>query len=108
MATVEDIELLREFVGEPGPENGWTDERLSRFSDRAETLLFAAADVWAVKAGEYAGLVNVSESGSSRNLGDLLKQARAMEEYYRSRAIADSTPDAVADGPVIRRISRAQ
>lgn len=109
MATVEDIELLREYVGELTDTNGWTDERLDKFADRADTLLFAAADVWAVKAGEYAGLVNVSESGSSRSLSDLLKQAKEMEAYYRARAVADGAVAVPAnDGPVIRRISRAR
>lgn len=106
MATAEELTLVREYINEPTTDNGWTDERITVFVDEADNLLLAAADIWGVKAGTYVGLVNVSESGSSRSLSDLLRQAREMESYYRQRggALAAETTDV----PVIRRISRAR
>lgn len=106
MALADDIALLREYINEPDDTNGWTDVRLTTYVEAADNLLLAAADAWGVKAGTFAGLVNVSESGSSRQLGDLLKQAKEMEAYYRQRGGAQAA--AATDGPVIRRISRVR
>lgn len=108
MATETEIALVREYIGEPNDANGWTDARITTFVDGAANLPLAAADVWGVKAGAAAGLVNVSESGSSRNLGDLLKQASAMEAYYRKRGNEIAIPPVVDSGPVIRQITRVR
>lgn len=106
MATEQELALVREYIGEPNDANGWTDARISVFIAGAANLPLAAADIWGVKAGANAGLVNVSESGSSRSLGDLLKQAAAMEAYYRKRGNEIATPTPVDSGPVIRTITR--
>lgn len=106
MATAEEIALVREYINELTDENGWSDARITTFVDAVTSLPYAAADIWAVKAGTYAGLVDVSESGSSRKLGDLLKQAQSMEAYYRGRGISDEAPR--DSGPVIRRITRVR
>lgn len=45
----------------------------------------AAASIWRGKAAQYAELVNVSESGSSRSLGDLHKNALAMANMYDAK-----------------------
>lgn len=107
MATADDIALVREYVNEPDVGGtAWTDVRITVFIDGTSTLTYAAADIWAVKAGQAAGLVNVTESGSSRNLGDLLKHAQLMEAHYRKRGDAETAP--IDDGPVIRSISRVR
>lgn len=104
MATAEELTLVREYIAEPNEDNGWTDERITVFVDEADNLHLAAADMWGVKAGTAAGLVNVSESGSSRSLSDLLRQAREMEAYYRQRGEAALGTDA----PIIARIRRGK
>lgn len=106
MAEPEDIARVREYIAEPNSDNGWTDERITVFVDEADNLLLAAADMWAVKAGTAAGLVNVSESGSSRSLSDLLRQAREMEAYYRQRG--EAAAGVGTDAPVIARIRRGR
>lgn len=108
MAEAEDIALVREYIAEPNFDGGWTDDRIGGFVDREPNVYYAAAEIWAVKAGQVAALVNVSESGSSRSLSDLLKQAQQMELYYRTRGDAKEAPPLVDSGPVIRRISRAR
>lgn len=106
MATAEEIALIREYISELTDANGWSDARITTFVDGAENLPYAAADIWGIKAGSAATLVNVSESGSSRSLGDLLKQAKTMEEYYRRRGDSLVSPAPVDNGPVIRQITR--
>lgn len=108
MAEAEDIALVREYVAEPDSDGAWSDERIGGFVDREANVYYAAAEIWAVKAGQSATLVTVSESGSSRSLSDLLKQAKEMEAYYRARGDALEAPVPVDSGPVIRRISRAR
>lgn len=59
----------------------------------------AAAQVWEIRAAKYHGLVNMSESGSSRSLGDMHKNALGMAGYFRGKF-----SDAVEDpGDVIPR-----
>lgn len=108
MAEAEDVALVREYVAEPDTNGAWTDTRIEGFVDRETNVYYAAAEIWAVKAGQSVGLVNVSESGSSRSLSDLLKQAKEMEAYYRRRGDELEAPVPLDAGPVIRRISRAR
>lgn len=57
-----------------------------------------ARDIWLYKAAKLADLVDVSESGSNRKLGDLYKQALAMAETIgkQSPLIRNSELAAVA------------
>lgn len=106
MASPEDIATLRDLVGEPDETNGWTDEKLGELIDSSESMMLAASKVWASKAATYATLVDVSESGSSRKLSDLHKNALAMAGYF-SKAHEATIPVPVAAGPVISRIRRS-
>lgn len=63
-----------------------------------------AARLWDEKAATYASLVNTSESGSSRNMGDLHKNALAMARYFKG--LAD---EAEAETPVdVTRFARTR
>lgn len=66
---------------------GITDADLQLAIEAEGGVKQAAVHVWRVKAGSYSTLVNISESGSSRNLGDLQKQALTMAETL-SREVA--------------------
>lgn len=104
MASVEDITALRDLVNEPDDTNGWTDEKLGNLIDGEATLNAAASKVWVLKAGQFASLVDVSESGSSRKLSDLRKNAIEMAKHYTG---LDEVPaQAVTDVPIISRIRR--
>jgi len=46
----------------------------------------SAARLWEENATQTATLVNVSESGSSRSLGDIHKNALAMAKFYSDKA----------------------
>lgn len=104
MATAAELLALRVLLSEPDDTDGWTDERLSELLSGNDTINGAAAAGWGIKAGEYAELVNVSESGSSRSLGDLQKKALEMAGYYRS--LDTTTGAGISGGPVISRIRR--
>jgi hypothetical protein len=103
MASEDSIAELRLLINEPDESNGWTDEKLAVIIDANETLNIAASKVWYLKAGQFSTLVDVAESGSSRKLSDLMKNAQAMGGLYAS---ADGTAVQTTDRPIIQRIRR--
>lgn len=78
MATAEGIAAFRLLIDEHDDKLPYTDAVLGERLDGSGSPYALAAEIWREKAASYAGLVNVSESGSSRNLGDLQRQALAM------------------------------
>lgn len=104
MASEDEIAQLRVMVSEEDDCGGWDDDRLGTIIDGTDTLEAAAAKVWYLKAGQAATLVDVSESGSSRKLSDLRKNATEMGNLYAGLAKADEA--VVEDVPVIQRIRR--
>lgn len=105
MASPEDIATLRDLVAEPDDTNGWTDAKLGALLDTPMTINASASHVWSVKAAELATLVDVAESGSSRKLGDLYKNAKEMAAHFK--ALDDEDVGEVVDVPVIARIRRS-
>lgn len=105
MATAAAILELRDAIGEPDDSNGWTDERLGDILDTLTTVDASAISVWTTKAAQFSQLVDVSESGSSRKLSDLYKNALAMAKFWQDKQDEDNPPIG-GDGPVIRRIRR--
>lgn len=105
MATAEEIAALRLLIGEPEDAEPWTDETLAAIIDATETMSQAAGQVWTSKAASYSSLVDVAESGSSRKLGDLHKNALAMSKHFAEAEAATVVP--VNTGPVIQRIRRS-
>lgn len=102
MATTAEIAALRALINEPTDEN-YTDEQLGAVIDSAGSVKAAGSEVWLAKAAKYSTLVNVSESGSSRALGDLHKNALAMAKQLGAEAEEDTVE---ATGIRIRRITR--
>lgn len=105
MATGEELLTLRDYINEPDDSNGWTEGKLTMYLTKYGSLYRSAAAAWSVKASAYAELVNVSESGSSRSLGDLFERAQKMAAHYAGRADEEETP-VISSGPVIQRIRR--
>lgn len=90
MATQEEIEQLRRMTDVDDGDDVYTEEVLSTYIDNlAGNLTAVAAAIWAEKAASYAGLVDVTESGSSRRLSQLHTAALTMAKKYQP----DETPD---------------
>lgn len=102
MATAEEIEGLRLLVAEPD-ETTYTDAALGGILDAASSPNEAAATIWTQKAAAAATLVNVSESGSSRSLGDIQKNALAMAKVFADAIQADPVTSV---GVRVSRITR--
>lgn len=96
MATSDEVKALRALLGPAVGE--YTDPQLSDMLDAAGgDVNVVAANLWSGYASSSATLVNISESGSSRSMGDIYKNAMAMAKYFRGlsedvTATADSRP----------------
>lgn len=94
MATAAEIEEVRRNTGVAT--DAWSDVQLSTLIDSLGSLELAAASVWNAIAAESASLVDTAESGSSRKLGDVHKNAITMAKYYRD--LAASSGGVAVDG----------
>lgn len=102
MATADEIAAFRLLIAEADEET-YTDAQLSALLDASTSPNAAAGQIWTQKAASFSTLVNVSESGSSRSLGDLQKNALAMAKVFGDTAAGDQD---TAPGLRIRRITR--
>ena len=73
---------------------GFDETGIGAKLDEGTTMASIASSFWRAKAAATASLVSVSESGSTRDLGSIHKNALAMMEYWdkqveRERAIED-------------------
>jgi hypothetical protein len=107
MATAAQIAEVRGYISEPTNTAPWDDAAVVAYIDRATGTYDAAASIWGAKAADYAALVNVSESGSSRQLGSLQDNALKMAAFYRQAAKDQAaSPPATPVGPIIASIVR--
>jgi hypothetical protein len=106
MATPDEIAALRGLVNESESCGEWDDETLAAIIDESTTMNGAASVVWTRKAAASSTLVDVSESGSSRKLSDIHKNALAMAKYFGGLDEEDGGSGGTADAPVIHRIRR--
>lgn len=107
MATAEEIAALRLLIAEPDDIAPYDDAALSTLLDNSTNSFLIAYEIWTQKAAATAGLVDVSEGGSSRKMGDLYEQALSMAEQMRQRAIsATNPPDGLGTGIRIRKLTR--
>lgn len=99
MATADEIAAFRLLIDEHEDKTPYSDQEISARLDAAVSKQALAAEIWMEKAAKYASLVNVSESGSSRNLSDLHKNALAMAGEMKKL-----DPNAPGTGPAVRGV----
>lgn len=88
MATQDEINEARALV----PDTTLTDEQIGVILDGSDCLNQAVGKMWGELAGHLSSLVNISEAGSSRSMGDLQKNALAMAKYYADLGCGTDTP----------------
>lgn len=93
MATDAEVYRLRMLIAEPTDVLPWTDAALEKILDDAGDEALAAHQIWTAKAAAAADLVNVSEGGSSRSLGDLHEQALAMAKHFGTQVSGGTGPE---------------
>lgn len=106
MATAQEIADLRLLIAEP-TEVIYSDIVLGTRLDGASNQFIVANEIWTEKAAGAAMLVDMSEGGSTRKMGDLFEQYLSMAENMRLRAVAPTQPpDGNGTGIRIRRLTR--
>jgi hypothetical protein len=93
-----DAYRLRRMTGELLPIR-YSDQEIDEILARNTTnevvdLDLAALEIWYAKAAEWAGLVDVNESGSDRNMSQLHKQAVTQIKLIEARVGKRSNGDA--------------
>lgn len=107
-ATPEQIDELRGMLGERIPPGGtasdtlFDDAQIVRWIDANPSLERAAYDGWRSKAAEFANLVSVTDGAASRELSDLLKNAKDMAALYQ-RSSDGPTEGRTRIGRIVRR-----
>jgi len=95
VATAEQIAALRFLIAEPADSEVYTDAVLGSIIDAAANDLNKSAyNVWVQKAAASAELVDISEGGSTRKMGDVYEQALAMANHFGSQVPGGVEPDA--------------
>lgn len=101
---------LRLLLGERVPEGGtdadtfFSDLEITDLLDTFGDVLLAAAAGWRSKAAEFAKYIDIDESGSTRKLSQMYRQAELQANYFSKAAGEDSTTRtaALAGGVVAR------
>lgn len=103
MASADEVLQLRKLLSDDEEPYQFTDEELGAAIDDLG-MNASAAEYWRRKSASYAEMVTVSESGSSRQLSDLSKNAIEMSKYF------DGLVTAAGGGvrPTTRRIVRPE
>jgi hypothetical protein len=78
MATQDQLDALHRVTGISASDTTYTDELLSALIDLQGSVSGAAAAIWREKAATFAGMVDTTESGSSRKLSQLSDNALKM------------------------------
>ena len=92
MATPEEIEAVKDTLPADAVDYGWDDDRISQAIDEglAGNALFLA--YWDRVTTSTAYLVDMSESGSSRSLSQVHKNAASLAKMYRDLLDKDTNP----------------
>lgn len=105
MATPEQIASLRLLIAETDDAEPYTDASLNvRIDGAVGDLNLVAYAIWEEKAAAGAGLVDTSEGGSSRKMGDVHEQALAMARHFKAK-LEEGTPQA-GGRTIIRKLRR--
>ncbi|QXO13673.1 hypothetical protein SEA_DUMPTRUCK_17 [Gordonia phage DumpTruck] len=89
----------------PGDLPAWTDEAINALITEGQSKAKILASAWQEKATKLYALVDVAESGSSRNMSGVYKNAMELAKYWKD--IADKEDDRAATGRPRTRVHRA-
>lgn len=117
MAEESEIQAVKDLLPTDAGTSGWDSTRIGDDLDAGKTKNDIALAFWGNRAANTFTLTSVSESGSSRTLADIHRNAVAMQKYYqdlvdKENLVTDPVvPDTPLRGPgiythPIRRIER--
>jgi len=106
VAEIEQILQVQKLLGPDAESGGWTEVTINAALDAGRSANYIAAKWWAQRAAETAHLIDISESGTSRQLSAIHRNAKEMAAIYRALAAEEEvTPDLPAS--TVRRGRRS-
>ena len=110
MAEPEEIAAVQAMLGgaEKAEQNGWTEEKIAALLDAGDSENSIAALYWEERYAATSELIDISESGSSRGLSAVTRNAANLAKLYRDRADAETVvpPTPVQRGIRSHRMTR--
>jgi hypothetical protein len=106
VAEIEQIVQVQKLLGPDAEPGGWTEVEINAALDDGRSANYIAARWWAQRAAETAHLIDISESGTSRPLSVIHRNAKEMAATYRTlTAEEEVTPEVPAS--TVRRGRRS-
>lgn len=109
MASEADIMIVQDNLPSEAIGEGWDEEKIGLLLDSGLSTSKVVRQWWSNRSAATAGFVNVSESGSSRSLSDIHKQALGMLKYWddvirleEQEAEEEETPGRIAFHRAVR------
>lgn len=93
MASEADIIIVRDNLGPDSLAEDWSDFKIGLLLDSGMSTTAVIRQYWNFRAASTAAFVNISESGSSRSLSDVHKQALDMLKYWDARLAEENAPE---------------
>lgn len=100
MADQEEVEQVQDMLGgqENADEHGYDAAKIEALLDGGNTANEIAATFWERRYAATSELIDMSESGSSRGLSAITKNARDLAAMYRKRTDDENPPALVRRG----------
>ena len=106
MATEAEIQEVQFMLDGSAGTAGWDENRIGDQLDAGLSPNEIAARYWEWKVNNSVSLANVSESGSSRSLGQVFDHIKERAAYYRKRAddevVETETDNSAFSRPITR------
>jgi len=93
MADAIAVTQAMEMLGPDAPANGWDEIRVGQDLDNGLTINAIALAWWRARMAQTANMMDVSEAGSSRSLGQAWQHAQAMVNYYQAEVLRETPVD---------------
>jgi len=108
VADIEQIMAVQALLGPDAELGGWTEVEINAALDAGRSANYIAARWWAQRAADTAHLIDISESGTSRQLSAIHRNAKEMAATYRALAAEEEvTTDPEVPASTVRRGRRS-
>lgn len=97
MADTEEIERVQEMLGgaELAEQYEYDAAKIESLLDSGYTENAIAAQFWESRHAATAEFIDISESGSSRGMSAITRNAKDLAAMYRGRANAENPPEII-------------
>jgi hypothetical protein len=103
MADADLIQETRDMLGQNPEQFGWDDVRIEAELDAGNSSATIARKFWESRMVSQTNMADMSESGSSRSLSQIFKNAQAAAAYFQGREAAEDPANQPASNNAVSR-----